>query len=75
MRRPDARWKPVFLFVLLLFLFPAIGSVVKWTEGEPLGFWEWLGVAAFPLLAWIWLRHFSVLGCKEGCALPDQRRK
>ena len=31
-------------------------------------------VAAGPL-AWIWLRYFSVLGCKEGCALPDQRRK
>lgn len=73
--RIDPRWKPVFLFVLLLGLFPAIHSVVDWHRGEPLGLWGWLGVAAFPLLAWLWLRYFSVLGCKEGCGLPEQPRE
>jgi hypothetical protein len=48
---------------------------VRWIEGETLGFWEWLGVIAFPLLAWFWFRHFSVLGCKEGCAMPDKPRE
>lgn len=76
MKRPlDPRWKPVFLFVLLLGLFPAIQSVVRWYQGEPLEIWDWLGVMAFPLLAWLWLRYFSVLGCKEGCALSDSPRK
>jgi hypothetical protein len=32
-------------------------------------------VAAFPLLAWLWWRHFSVLGCKRDIALPDVSRK
>lgn len=73
--RLDPRWKPLYLFVLLLLLFPAIGSVVSFIEGESLELWEWLGVIAFPLLAWLWLRHFSVLGCKEGCAMPDKPRE
>jgi uncharacterized membrane protein YhaH (DUF805 family) len=73
--RLDPRWKPLFLFVLLLLLFPALGSLVRWIEGETPGMWDWLGVIAFPLLAWLWLRHFSVLGCKEGCAVPDKPRE
>lgn len=73
--RLDPAWKPLYLFVLLLLLFPAIGSVVSFIEGESLELWEWLGVIAFPLLAWLWLRHFSVLGCKEGCAMPDKPRE
>lgn len=73
--RFDPRWKPLFLFLLLLLLFPAIGSVVRWIGGEALEFREWLGVIAFPLLAWLWLRHFSVLGCKEGCAMTDKPRE
>ena len=73
--RLDSRWKPVFLFVLLLFLFPATSSVVNWIEGETPGLWEWLGVIAFPLLAWFCLRHFSILGCREDCAMPDKPRE
>jgi hypothetical protein len=69
------RWKPVLLFFLLLLLFPSIGSVVRWIEGEPTGLLDWLGVLAFPFLAWFWLRYFSVLGCREGCDHPDRGRK
>ncbi len=71
----DRRWKPVLLFFLLLFLFPAIGSLATWLRGGPMTAWDWLGVFAFPLLAWFWFRHFSILGCREGCALPDQEKK
>jgi hypothetical protein len=69
------RWKPVLLFLLLLFLFPATGSLVRWIEGEPTGLLDWLGVFAFPFLAWLWLSHFSVFGCREGCEAPDRERK
>lgn len=75
MHREDRRWKPVFLFVLLLFLFPAASSVVTWIEGKTLGLWEWLGVIFFPLLTWFWFRHFSVLGCHERCSIPDKPRE
>lgn len=73
--RLDPRCKPILLFLLLLCLFPATHSLVTWYRGEPMGFGDWLGVAAFPLLAWLWLRYFSVLGCREGCDLSDRQRK
>jgi hypothetical protein len=69
------RWRPVLLFVLLLLLFPATSSLVRWLAGDSLGLLEWLGVAAFPVLAWLWFRHFSVLGCQTGCAPPDDKRQ
>jgi hypothetical protein len=71
----DRRWKPVLLFLLLLLLFPAIGSLATWLRGEPMTPWNWLGVLAFPLLAWLWLRHFSVLSCREGCLPPERKRE
>jgi hypothetical protein len=66
------RWKPVLLFFLLLLLFPAVTSLVRWLAGESLELLEWLGVVAFPFRAWLWLRHFSVLACRRGCMPPDQ---
>lgn len=69
------RWRPALLFLLLLVLFPATSSLVRWLDGESLDLVEWLGVAALPVLAWLWLRHFSVLGCRAGCAPPDDQRR
>ena len=71
----DRRWKPVLLFFLLLALLPALGSLAAWLWGEAMSFLDWLAVLAFPLLAWLWLRHFSILGCREGCMPPDGERK
>lgn len=73
--RPGPRWKPVLLFALLLALFPAIGSLVAWVEGESMTSLDWLGILAFPLLAWLWLRHFSILGCKGSCLSTDEQGK
>lgn len=59
------RLRPLLLFLLLLALFPAIGVAVQ-VAGEGwagLSFWQWLLLAALPLLAWLWLRHFSILAC------------
>jgi len=71
----DRRWKPVLLFLLLLALFPAVGSVDTWLRGEAMAFWDWLGVLVFPLLAWLWFRYFSILGCRQSCLPPDRERK
>lgn len=65
------RLKPVVLFALLLLLFPALGSVVRWWHGETLDTLDWLGVCLFPVLAWVWLRYFSLLACRRGCAAPE----
>lgn len=69
------RTKPILLFLLLLLLFPAIGSVVRWWQGQDLSPLEWAGVLAFPLLAGLWVRHFSILGCKGACQSGDMDRK
>ncbi len=67
----SARARPLLLFLLLLLLFPAAASVARWWQGADLSGLEWAGVCAFPLLAWLWLRHFSVLGCRR-CQPPSQ---
>lgn len=68
--------KPVLLFFLLLALFPALGSVVRLVQGEALAALDWLGILVFPLLLWLWWRHFSRFGggavCHGGC-LPARR--
>lgn len=68
------RLRPLLLFLLLLALFPAITVVVKALESglAGLAMWEGFLLAAFPILAWIYLRHFSRLGCREGCSPPDR---
>ncbi len=65
----NARTRPLYLFALLLLLFPAITVLVQaWELGlQSLGGWQWSLLVALPALAWIWLRHFSVLACLNGC--------
>jgi hypothetical protein len=71
----NLRRKPFYLFILLLALFPAIGNLVAAVESgfQGLAWWQWGLLAALPGLAWIWLRHFSVLACRDACRLaPGQ---
>jgi uncharacterized membrane protein YhaH (DUF805 family) len=69
----NARHKPYLLFLLLLALFPALAVAVRAVqEGTAsLAAWEWLLLAAFPLLLWLFLRYFSRLGCSGNCSHPD----
>jgi hypothetical protein len=65
----NARTRPLYLFALLLLLFPAIGVLVQACERglQSLDGWQWGLLVALPALAWIWLRHFSVLACLNSC--------
>ncbi len=67
--------KPFYLFALLLLLFPAIGVLVQALESgfAALVWWQWLLLVALPILAWVWFRHFSVLGCQDACKLDERR--
>lgn len=67
------RSKPILLFFLTLALFPAIAIVVRVVGAGTAGLavWEWLLLLASPLLVWLWFRHFSVLGCRDACRLPE----
>ena len=69
------RARPLLLFLLLLLLFPAAASVARWFQGASLGWLEWAGVLAFPLLLWLWWRHFSIIGCRQCVAPPDEPGK
>jgi hypothetical protein len=66
--------KPLLLFLLLLGLFPALGVVVQVAdEGtQGLAWWQWGLLAAFPILVWIYLRHFSRLACRDDCLPPGR---
>lgn len=66
-------------FALAAALFVAFVESLKvavawWRDGRvPAEWWEWLGVAALPVLVLIWARHFSIFGSKEPqCLLPEE---
>lgn len=69
----NRRRKPFYLFALLLALFPAIGVFVEALESgfATLTGWQWPLLLALPVLAWLWFRHFSVLGCQDACKPDD----
>lgn len=55
----------------------SIVTTVNWWQGtQPMTLWDWLWVGVFPVLLWIYFRHFSVLGCKNpACLLPEDKRR
>lgn len=71
----NPRRKPFYLFVLLLVMFPAIGVFVQAIDSgfTQLTWWQWGLVSALPAMAWIWFRHFSVLGCRDRCDNAEKR--
>jgi len=62
-------------FAYMVLLIESLRAAVAWWHGEAaLGLLDYLLIAALPLLAWIWLRHFSMFrkDCAKGvCVLPD----
>ncbi|MGQ9684947.1 MAG: hypothetical protein ACUVT2_01395 [Thiobacillaceae bacterium] len=66
--------RPLRLFLLLLLLFPALTCLVAaWRTGfADLTWWQWLLIALLPGLAWLWLRHFSVLGLSGATGLRPE---
>lgn len=71
----NAVGRPVLLVILLGLLVACIKVLVGWWNGElrltEEGNWVW--VALFPLLLWLWWRYFSVFGCQQAaCLLPEE---
>lgn len=61
------------LFSLFLSLALAVKALVKWWQGATaMTPWDWFWLALFAPLLYIYLRYFSVLACKSGCALPHE---
>ncbi len=61
--------RPIGLFLLLLLLFPALSAFFNGldTGFSGLAWWEWGLLALLPALVWLWLRHYSILGCRDAC--------
>lgn len=69
MKRALARM--AVLFTLFVSLALAIKATVKWWQGTTaMTTWDWFWLALFLPLLYIYLRHFSVLACKDSCAPP-----
>ncbi len=62
--------RPLLLFGLLLLLFPAVSALFTGLRDgfATLAVWQWALVLLLPGLVWLWYRHFSRLGCRDGCA-------
>lgn len=74
----DALLRPLLLIVLLGLLVACVKVTVGWWNGEVSlaeeGNWLWL--ALFPILLWVWFRYFSIFGCKEpACLLPKDEER
>jgi hypothetical protein len=64
-------------FAYMVLLIEAVRATVAWWRGEAaLGVLDYALVGALPVLAWIWLRRFSMFrkDCAKGaCELPEER--
>jgi len=63
------------LFLVLLALFQSLPVAVEaWQARQwPDTAWEWARLALLPGALWLYLRYFSILGCRQ-CGLDDDVR-
>lgn len=63
------------LFLVLLALFQALPVAVEaWRAGQwPDTLTDWLRLALLPGALWLYLRYFSILGCRR-CGKDDDVR-
>jgi len=68
-------WRIVALFAVLVALFQGLPVAVEaWQARQwPASAAGWLRLTLLPIALWLYLRHFSILGCKE-CANDDRPR-
>lgn len=65
--------RPLLLFLLLMLLFPAVSTLITAMQAgfKALAWWQWGLITLLPGLAWLWLRYFSVFGCRDACRPLD----
>lgn len=62
----NAGWRAIGLFLVLLALFQSLPLAVEaWQARQwPGTAVEWIRLGLLPLALWLYLRHFSILGCR-----------
>lgn len=65
-------WRSLALFVVLVALFQGLPVAVEaWQARQwPDSIAAWLRLALLPIALWLYLRHFSILGCRQ-CSTDD----
>lgn len=65
--------RPLLHFLLLLLLFPAVSTLFAALQAgfSTLAWWQWGLIALLPGLIWLWLRHFTIIGCSTACRPQD----
>ena len=68
----NLRWRVLALFVVLVALFQGLPVAVEaWQAGQwPGSLAGWMRLAVLPVALWLYLRYFSILGCRQ-CAKDD----
>jgi hypothetical protein len=74
--------KRIIVVIVLWFaggmaLLQGLVTAVRWWHGEigAMTAIDWLWLALLPPLLYAYLRHVSILGCKQPtCLLPDERQ-
>ena len=63
------------LFLVLLALFQSLPVALDaWQMRQwPGAVSEWIRLALLPVALWLYLRYFSVLGCRQ-CGIDDESR-
>jgi hypothetical protein len=61
-----AAWVAAVVVGLML----AIAAAVRWWQGEALGWFDWIALAALPLLAWVYVTKVSVFRPGGRCVAP-----
>ena len=63
------------LFLVLLALFQALPVAVEAWQARlwPTTAVEWIRLALLPVALWLYLRYFSILGCRQ-CGRDDDVR-
>jgi hypothetical protein len=71
----NPRWRVLALFVVLVALFQGLPVAVEaWQARQwPNSLAGWLRLAALPVALWLYLRYFSILGCRQ-CSKDDGLR-
>lgn len=70
---PGCRVAGLFLVLLALFQSLPVALDAWRTQQWPDTVSEWIRLALLPVALWLYLRYFSVLGCRQ-CGIDDELR-
>lgn len=59
-----------WIAAVVVGLMLALAAAIRWWQGGSMGWFDWIALAALPLLAWVYVTKVSVLRLGGGCVAP-----